>query len=87
LDIAIFEFTTVGDLVKTGVINQYVVQDAVSPKLPSHLNSFKATLRSQGPLCILEHFGTGYTVLQHCHKVDMRVKEDTLELLIQGQCL
>uniref|UniRef100_A0A8C7GNV9 Condensin complex subunit 1 n=1 Tax=Oncorhynchus kisutch TaxID=8019 RepID=A0A8C7GNV9_ONCKI len=77
----------VGDLVKTGGINQYVVQDVVSPKqLPSHLNSFKAALRSQGPLCILEHFDTGYTVLQHCHKVDMSVKEDTLELLIQGQC-
>ncbi|XP_029593968.1 condensin complex subunit 1 [Salmo trutta] len=74
----------VGDLVKTGGINQYVVQDVVSPKqLPSHLNSFKAALRSQGPLCILEHFDTGYTVLQHCHKVDMSVKEDTLELLIQ----
>uniref|UniRef100_A0A8C7S658 Condensin complex subunit 1 n=1 Tax=Oncorhynchus mykiss TaxID=8022 RepID=A0A8C7S658_ONCMY len=52
----------VGDLVKTGGINQYVVQDVVSPKqLPSHLNSFKAALRSQGPLCILEHFDTGYT--------------------------
>uniref|UniRef100_A0A4W5PR80 Condensin complex subunit 1 n=1 Tax=Hucho hucho TaxID=62062 RepID=A0A4W5PR80_9TELE len=77
----------VGDLVKTGGINQYVVQDVVSPKqLPSHLNSFKAALRSQGPLCILEHFDTGYTVLQHCHKVDLSVKEDTLELLIQGQC-
>uniref|UniRef100_A0A4W5PYQ4 Condensin complex subunit 1 n=1 Tax=Hucho hucho TaxID=62062 RepID=A0A4W5PYQ4_9TELE len=74
----------VGDLVKTGGINQYVVQDVVSPKqLPSHLNSFKAALRSQGPLCILEHFDTGYTVLQHCHKVDLSVKEDTLELLIQ----
>lgn len=25
---------------------------------------FKAALRSQGPLCILEHFDTGYSVLQ-----------------------
>uniref|UniRef100_A0A3B4ZI57 Uncharacterized protein n=1 Tax=Stegastes partitus TaxID=144197 RepID=A0A3B4ZI57_9TELE len=54
----------VGDLVKTGGINQYVVQDVVSPKqLPSCLR-FKAALRSQGPLCILEHFDTGYSVLQ-----------------------
>uniref|UniRef100_A0AAX7VUX2 Condensin complex subunit 1 n=1 Tax=Astatotilapia calliptera TaxID=8154 RepID=A0AAX7VUX2_ASTCA len=54
----------VGDLVKTGGINQYVVQDVVSAKqLPSCLNKFKAALRSQGPLCILEHFDTGYSVL------------------------
>lgn len=79
-----------GDLVKTGGINQYVVQDVVSPKhLPSSVNSkyevdlvkslrkdlssnvfnflhleFKSALRSKGPLCILEHFDTGYSVLQ-----------------------
>uniref|UniRef100_A0A669F2Q8 Condensin complex subunit 1 n=1 Tax=Oreochromis niloticus TaxID=8128 RepID=A0A669F2Q8_ORENI len=74
----------VGDLVKTGGINQYVVQDVVSAKqLPSYLNKFKAALRSQGPLCILEHFDTGYSVLQHCKSVDLAVKEDTLELLVQ----
>uniref|UniRef100_A0AAX7USB4 Condensin complex subunit 1 n=1 Tax=Astatotilapia calliptera TaxID=8154 RepID=A0AAX7USB4_ASTCA len=74
----------VGDLVKTGGINQYVVQDVVSAKqLPSCLNKFKAALRSQGPLCILEHFDTGYSVLQHCKAVDLAVKEDTLELLVQ----
>uniref|UniRef100_A0A3P8SUV3 Condensin complex subunit 1 n=1 Tax=Amphiprion percula TaxID=161767 RepID=A0A3P8SUV3_AMPPE len=73
----------VGDLVKTGGINQYVVQDVVSPKqLPSSLSS-KAALRSQGPSCILEHFDTGYSVLQHFNSVDLAVKEDTLELLIQ----
>ncbi|KAL0985119.1 hypothetical protein UPYG_G00153120 [Umbra pygmaea] len=72
------------DLVKTGGINQYVVQDVVAPKhLPSHLNSFKAALRSQGPVSILEHFDTCYSVLQHCHTVDLNVKEDTLELLVQ----
>ncbi|XP_054637645.1 condensin complex subunit 1 [Dunckerocampus dactyliophorus] len=75
---------SVGDLVKTGGINQYVVQDVVSPKqLLSYLNRFKAALRSQGPLCILEHFDTAYSVLQHTHSVDMSVKEDTLELLVQ----
>uniref|UniRef100_A0AAQ5YE99 Condensin complex subunit 1 n=1 Tax=Amphiprion ocellaris TaxID=80972 RepID=A0AAQ5YE99_AMPOC len=73
----------VGDLVKTGGINQYVVQDVVSPKqLPSSLR-FRAALRSQGPSCILEHFDTGYSVLQHFNSVDLAVKEDTLELLIQ----
>ncbi|KAK9513973.1 hypothetical protein VZT92_027466 [Zoarces viviparus] len=74
----------VGDLVKSGGINQYVVQDVVSPKqLPPHLSKFKAALRSQGPMCILEHFDTGYSVLQQCRSVDLGVKEDTLELLIQ----
>uniref|UniRef100_A0A8C2WJC8 Condensin complex subunit 1 n=1 Tax=Cyclopterus lumpus TaxID=8103 RepID=A0A8C2WJC8_CYCLU len=66
----------VGDLVKTGGINQYVVQDVVPHKqLPPYICKFKAALRSQGPLCILEHFDTGYSVLH--------VKEDTLELLLQ----
>ncbi|XP_036394012.1 condensin complex subunit 1 [Megalops cyprinoides] len=74
----------VSDLVKTGGINQYVVQDVVSPKqLASHLHSFRAALRSQGPLCILEHFDTAYSVLQHFQAVDIAVKEDTLELLVQ----
>ncbi|XP_024861527.1 condensin complex subunit 1 isoform X2 [Kryptolebias marmoratus] len=74
----------VGDLVKTGGINQYVVQDVVSPKqLPSQLSRFKAALRSQGPLCILENFDTGYSVLQHFNSLELGVKEDTLELLVQ----
>ncbi|XP_077431702.1 condensin complex subunit 1 [Vanacampus margaritifer] len=74
----------VGDLVKTGGINQYVVQDVAPPKhLASHLNRFKAALRSQGPLCILEHFDTPYSVLQHANSVDLGVKEDTLDLLVQ----
>ncbi|XP_077455126.1 condensin complex subunit 1 [Stigmatopora argus] len=74
----------IGDLVKSGGINQYVVQDVVSPKhLPSHLNRFKNALRSQGPLCILEHFDTAYSVLQHANSVDSIVKEDTLDLLVQ----
>ncbi|XP_076837744.1 condensin complex subunit 1 [Brachyhypopomus gauderio] len=72
------------DLLKSGAINQYVVQDVLSPKqLPSHLNGFRASLRSQGPLCVLEHFDTAYSVLQHCRTVDVTLKEDTLELLIQ----
>lgn len=84
-----------GDLVKSGGINQYVVQDVAAPKhLPPSLSSKRSTfeaaggligcrtaaltvppplslpaglrlaLRSRGPLCILEHFDTGYSVLQ-----------------------
>ncbi|XP_030639685.1 condensin complex subunit 1 [Chanos chanos] len=74
----------VDDLVKTGAVNQYVVQDVLSPKqIPSHLNSFKVALRSQGPVCILEHFDAAYSVLQHCRTLDLALKEDTLELLVQ----
>uniref|UniRef100_A0A9J7YLP6 Uncharacterized protein n=1 Tax=Cyprinus carpio carpio TaxID=630221 RepID=A0A9J7YLP6_CYPCA len=69
------------DLVESGAVNQYVVQDVLSAKqLPSHINSFKVALRSQGPLCILEHFDTA----KNCRTVDVAVKEDMLELLIQG---
>ncbi|XP_062395183.1 condensin complex subunit 1 [Sardina pilchardus] len=72
------------DLVKAGGVDQYVVQDVLTPKeLPSHLNRFKQALRSQGPLSILEHFDTAYSVLQHWRTLDMVVKEETLELLRQ----
>ncbi|XP_026999057.2 condensin complex subunit 1 isoform X1 [Tachysurus fulvidraco] len=75
---------TLDDLLKSGAINQYVVQGVLSCKqLPSILHSLKAALRSQGPLCILEHFDTAYSVLQNFRTVDVTVKEDTLELLIQ----
>ncbi|KAI5092898.1 condensin complex subunit 1 [Silurus meridionalis] len=72
------------DLQKSGAINQYVVQSVLSPKqLPSHINSLKVSLRSQGPQCILEHFDTGYSVLQNFRTLDVTLKEDTLEILIQ----
>ncbi|XP_041964027.1 condensin complex subunit 1 [Alosa sapidissima] len=72
------------DLVKAGGVDQYVVQDVLTPKeLPAHLNRFKQALRSQGPLSILEHFDTAYSVLQHWRTLDMAVKEETLELLRQ----
>ncbi|XP_072316817.1 condensin complex subunit 1 [Eucyclogobius newberryi] len=73
-----------GDLVKTGGINQYVVQDVVPPKqIPQCISRFKAELRSKGHMCILQHFDTGYSLLQHNKSVDLCVKEDALELLIQ----
>lgn len=75
---------SVEDLLKAGGVDQYVVQDVLTPKeLPSHLNRFKHALRSQGPLSILEHFDTAYSVLQHWRTLDMAVKEETLELLRQ----
>uniref|UniRef100_A0A672RV31 Condensin complex subunit 1 n=1 Tax=Sinocyclocheilus grahami TaxID=75366 RepID=A0A672RV31_SINGR len=70
------------DLVKSGAVNQYVVQDVLSIKqLNSHINSFKAALRSQGPLCILEHFDTAYSVL---HYISHNVSQCSLFSVVRG---
>lgn len=75
---------SVEDLVKAGAVDQYVVQDVLTPKeLPAHIARFKHALRSQGPLSILEHFDTAYSVLQNWRILDVAVKEETLDLLIQ----
>ncbi|XP_066568478.1 condensin complex subunit 1 isoform X2 [Amia ocellicauda] len=72
------------ELLKAGGIGQYVVQELVSVKqLGSHLHSFRAALKSQGPLCILEHFDTPYSVLHHFQTVDQAVKTETLDLLVK----
>uniref|UniRef100_A0A3Q3A1L3 Condensin complex subunit 1 n=1 Tax=Kryptolebias marmoratus TaxID=37003 RepID=A0A3Q3A1L3_KRYMA len=63
----------VGDLVKTGGINQYVVQDVVSPKqLPSQLSISFPT-------------GVFIFIFRHFNSLELGVKEDTLELLVQGE--
>uniref|UniRef100_A0A671LUR3 Condensin complex subunit 1 n=1 Tax=Sinocyclocheilus anshuiensis TaxID=1608454 RepID=A0A671LUR3_9TELE len=70
------------DLVKSGAVNQYVVQEVLSIKqLNSHINSFKAALRSQGPLCILEHFDTAYSVL---HYISHNVSQCSLFSVVRG---
>uniref|UniRef100_W5MJA9 Condensin complex subunit 1 n=1 Tax=Lepisosteus oculatus TaxID=7918 RepID=W5MJA9_LEPOC len=43
----------------------------------------KAALKSQGPLCILEHFDTAYSILQHFQTADSAVKADTLDILLK----
>uniref|UniRef100_A0AAY5EGE1 Condensin complex subunit 1 n=1 Tax=Electrophorus electricus TaxID=8005 RepID=A0AAY5EGE1_ELEEL len=52
------------DLLKSGAVNQYVVQDVLSPKqLPLHLNGAYLCLPYEhGPLCVLEHFDTVYSL-------------------------
>lgn len=73
------------ELLKSGGVNQYVVQEVLSIKhLPSHLKAFQAAFRAQGPLAMLEHFDTIYSILHHFRSIDPGLKEDTLEFLIKG---
>ncbi|KAM6161371.1 condensin complex subunit 1 [Erethizon dorsatum] len=70
------------ELLKSGGVNQYVVQEVVSVRhLPSQLKAFQAAFRAQGPLAILEHFDTIYSVLHHFRSIDPGLKEDALEFL------
>lgn len=53
------------ELLKSGGVNQYVVQEILSIRnLPSQLRAFQAAFRAQGPLAMLEHFDTVYSILQ-----------------------
>ncbi|XP_067551620.1 condensin complex subunit 1 isoform X4 [Pseudorca crassidens] len=73
------------ELLKSGGVNQYVVQEVLSIRhLPSHLKAFQAAFRAQGPLAMLEHFDTIYSILHHFRSIDPGLKEDTLEFLIKG---
>ncbi|XP_075408284.1 condensin complex subunit 1-like isoform X2 [Tenrec ecaudatus] len=72
------------ELLKSGGVNQYVVQEVLPVRhLASQLKAFQAAFRAQGPLAMLEHFDTIYSILHHFRSVDPGLKEDTLELLIK----
>ncbi|XP_006891347.1 PREDICTED: condensin complex subunit 1 [Elephantulus edwardii] len=72
------------ELLKSGGVNQYVVQEVLPIRqLPSQLKAFQAAFRTQGPLTILEHFDTVYSILHHFRSIDPGLKEDTLEFLIK----
>ncbi|XP_054094027.2 condensin complex subunit 1 isoform X1 [Callithrix jacchus] len=72
------------ELLKSGGVNQYVVQEVLSIKhLPPQLRAFQAAFRAQGPLAVLEHFDTIYSILHHFRSIDPGLKEDTLEFLIK----
>lgn len=72
------------ELLKSGGVNQYVVQEVLSIRhLPSHLKAFQTAFRAQGPLAVLEHFDTIYSILHHFRSIDPGLKEDTLEFLIK----
>lgn len=70
------------ELLKSGGVNQYVVQEVLPIKhLSSQLRAFQSAFRAQGPLAILEHFDTVYSILHHFRSIDPGLKEDTLEFL------
>ncbi|XP_031239304.1 condensin complex subunit 1 isoform X2 [Mastomys coucha] len=70
------------ELLKSGGVNQYVVQEVLPIKhLPSQLKAFQSAFRAQGPLAILEHFDTIYSILHHFRSIEPGLKEDTLEFL------
>ncbi|XP_022377981.1 condensin complex subunit 1 [Enhydra lutris kenyoni] len=72
------------ELLKSGGVNQYVVQEILSIRnLSSQLRAFQAAFRAQGPLAMLEHFDTVYSILHHFRSIDPGLKEDTLEFLIK----
>ncbi|XP_004387321.1 condensin complex subunit 1 [Trichechus manatus latirostris] len=72
------------ELLKSGGVNQYVVQEVLSIRhLPSQLKAFQAAFRAQGPLAMLEHFDTVYSIIHHFRSIDPGLKEDTLEFLIK----
>ncbi|XP_021046106.1 condensin complex subunit 1 [Mus pahari] len=70
------------ELLKSGGVNQYVVQEVLPIKhLSSQLRAFQSAFRAQGPLAILEHFDTVYSILHHFRSIEPGLKEDTLEFL------
>ncbi|XP_002712916.3 condensin complex subunit 1 [Oryctolagus cuniculus] len=72
------------ELLKSGGVNQYVVQEVLSVRhLPLQLRAFQAAFRAQGPLAILQHFDTIYSILHHFRSIDAGLKEDTLEFLMK----
>ncbi|CAK6443760.1 unnamed protein product [Pipistrellus nathusii] len=72
------------ELLKSGGVNQYVVQEVLSIRnLPSQLKAFQTAFRAQGPLAMLEHFDTVYSILHHFRSIDPGLKEDVLEFLIK----
>lgn len=46
------------------LVKDFTDVDLSTFKILSVLAEFKVALRGHGPLCILEHFDTGYSVLQ-----------------------
>lgn len=73
------------ELLKSRGVNQYVVQEVLPIKhLPTQLRAFQSAFRAQGPLAILDHFDTIYSIIHHFRSIEPGLKEDTLEFLMKG---
>ncbi|XP_075468792.1 condensin complex subunit 1 isoform X2 [Ascaphus truei] len=83
-----FEFhipLTFKDLLKSGGIGQYVVQEVLPLRQLSPLLSvFQTSLRTQGPLAVLQHFDALYSMLHHFRSLDPDLKEDVLEVIVKA---
>uniref|UniRef100_A0A8C5N0N7 Condensin complex subunit 1 n=1 Tax=Leptobrachium leishanense TaxID=445787 RepID=A0A8C5N0N7_9ANUR len=76
-----------GELLKSGGIGQYVVQEVLPVRqLDSQLSAFQTALRAQGPLCVLHHFDSLYSILHHFRSLDSALKEDFLEAMVKATC-
>ncbi|NXJ65560.1 CND1 protein, partial [Rostratula benghalensis] len=72
------------DLLRDSGPGRYVVQDVLTVReLPPALTAFRTTFRGRGPLAVLQHFDTIYSLLHHFRTVETAVKEDALELMMQ----
>ncbi|XP_018408739.1 PREDICTED: condensin complex subunit 1 isoform X1 [Nanorana parkeri] len=73
------------DLLKSGGVGQYVVQE-VQPvrQLPSQLSSEFLKLSSVLPICMTVHYRLLHTLLHHFRTLDASLKEDLLEVLIKA---
>ncbi|XP_575668.6 condensin complex subunit 1 isoform X1 [Rattus norvegicus] len=72
------------ELLKSRGVNQYVVQEVLPIKhLPTQLRAFQSAFRAQGPLAILDHFDTIYSIIHHFRSIEPGLKEDTLEFLMK----
>ncbi|XP_069506775.1 condensin complex subunit 1 isoform X2 [Ambystoma mexicanum] len=82
-----FEFhipLTFEELLHSGGIDQYVVQEVLPVRqLSSQLGTFQTASRGSGPLAILDHFDSIYSILHHFRTINLELKEDTLELLVK----
>ncbi|XP_063142429.1 condensin complex subunit 1 isoform X3 [Rattus norvegicus] len=47
------------------------------------IEAFQSAFRAQGPLAILDHFDTIYSIIHHFRSIEPGLKEDTLEFLMK----
>ncbi|XP_053306330.1 condensin complex subunit 1 isoform X2 [Spea bombifrons] len=72
------------DLLKSGGIGQYVVQEVLPLRqLESQLSAFQSSFRAEGPLAVLQHFDALYSIVHHFRSLDTALKEDILDVMVK----
>ncbi|XP_067882621.1 condensin complex subunit 1 [Heterodontus francisci] len=73
------------DLLRSGRERQYVVEEVLPLRqLPDQIQAFQSAFRSRGPLAVLEHFDSLYSVLSQFKDVDPGLQEKTLDLVVKA---